>query len=303
MGLIGKHEMLSTKDAAKIFSSKGINDVAHGDFDFVLKVANAFGESLGEVFSVEDVFQECYRRLKSSYKFEYYIKNIIAEKILLGRYSMNTATLLNEFRVGESKADSVILNGISTCYEIKSEYDSLNRLEAQLSSYLKIFDKVNVVTTEAHLGKVEKIAPASVGILRLGKNDVLTPIRPALLSSEPMDVDILMASLRRNEYLSLVKELCGQIPVSTNTGIYDECRTLLRAVDSSKLRPAFCRIVKKSRKIDKGYVECLPKSLLVAGIEYRVPVANKAQLLQNLKIHFSKETLCTTPYSRQSVTN
>jgi hypothetical protein len=303
MGLIGKHEMLSTKDAAKIFSSKGINDVAHGDFDFVLKVANAFGDSLGEVFSVEDVFQECYRRLKSSYKFEYYIKNIIAEKILLGRYSMNTATLLNEFRVGESKADSVILNGISTCYEIKSEYDSLNRLEAQLSSYLKIFDKVNVVTTEAHLGKVEKIAPASVGILRLGKNDVLTPIRPALLSSEPMDVDILMASLRRNEYLSLVYELCGQIPVSTNTGIYDECRTLLRAVDSAKLRPAFCRIVKKSRKIDKGYVECLPKSLLVAGIEYRVPVANKAQLLQNLKIHFSKEALCTTPYSRQSVTN
>ncbi|MBV4475196.1 sce7726 family protein [Pseudomonas botevensis] len=295
--------MLSTKDAAKIFSSKGINDVAHGDFDFVLKVANAFGDALGDVFSVEDVFQECYRRLKSSYKFEYYIKNIIAEKILLGRYSMNTATLLNEFRVGESKADSVILNGISTCYEIKSEYDSLNRLELQLSSYLKIFDKVNVVTTEAHLGKVEKIAPESVGILRLGKNDVLTPIRPALLSSEPMDVDILMASLRRNEYLSLVYELCGQIPVSTNTGIYDECRTLLRTVDSSKLRPAFCRIVKKSRKIDKGYVECLPKSLLVAGIEYRVPVANKAQLLQNLKIHFSKEALCTTPYSRRSVTN
>lgn len=303
MGLKGKHEMLSTKDAAKIFSSKGINDVAHGDFNFLLEVASSFGDALGEVFSVEDIFQECYKRLKSNYKFEYYIKNVIAEKILLGRYSMNTATLLNEFRVGESKADSVILNGISTCYEIKSEYDSLNRLEVQLSSYLKIFDKVNVVTTEGHLGKVEKIAPESVGILRLGKNDVLTPIRPALLSSEPMDVDILMASLRRNEYLSLVGELCGEIPVSTNTGIYDECRTLLRTVDSSKLRPAFCRIVKKSRKIDKGYVECLPKSLLVAGIEYRVPVANKAQLLQNLKIHFSKETLCTIQYSRRSVTN
>jgi hypothetical protein len=303
MGLKGRPEMLSTRDAAKIFSSKGINDVAHGDFDLVLKVASNFADALGEVFSVEDVFQECYRQLKSNYKFEYYIKNVIAEKILLGRYSINTATLLNEFRVGESKADSVILNGISTCYEIKSEYDSLNRLEVQLSSYLKIFDKVNVVTTEGHLHKVERIAPEAVGILRLGKNDVLTPIRPAAISTEPMDVDVLMASLRRIEYLTLVSDLCGEVPVSTNTGIYDECRRLLRTVDSCKLRSAFCRVVKKTRKIDKGYVESLPKSLLVAGIEYRVPAANKSQLLQNLKIHFSKETLCTTRSSRRNVTN
>ena len=112
-----------------------------------------------------------------------------------------------------------------------------------------------------------------------------------------------MASLRRNEYLSLVRELCGEVPASTNTGIYDECRSSLRLVDSSKLRLAFCRTVKNTRKIDKSYVENLPKSLLVAGIEYRVPSANKAQLLQNLKIHFSKEALCTTQYSRRSDTN
>lgn len=303
MVLKGRHEMLSTKDAAKIFSSKGINAVAHGDFDFILKVASSYVDNLSDIFCIEDVFQECYRQLKKSYKFEYYIKNIIAEKILLGRYSLNTATLLNEFRVGESKADSVILNGISTCYEIKSEYDSLNRLEVQLASYLKIFDKVNVVTTEGHLQKVMKIAPGSVGVLRLGKNDVLTQIRPAELSTEPVDVDILMASLRRNEYLSLVRELCGETPVSANTGIYDECRSFLHSVDSAKLRLAFCRTLKNTRKVDKGYVENLPKSLLVAGIEYRVLSANKAQLLQNLKIHFSKETLCTTQYSRRSGTN
>ncbi|KMM80680.1 sce7726 family protein [Pseudomonas deceptionensis] len=295
--------MLSTKDAAKIFSSKGINAVAHGDFDFILEVATKYIDNLSDIFSIEDVFQECYRQLKKDYKFEYYIKNIIAEKILLGRYSLNTATLLNEFRVGENKADCVILNGLSTCYEIKSEYDSLGRLEDQLCSYLKIFDKVNVVTTEGHIKKVEKISPESVGVMRLGKNDVLTQIRPAALSTEPVDVDVLMASLRRNEYLSLVKELCGEVPVSANTGIYEECKSLLRTVDSSKLRTAFCRTVKSTRRIDKGYVGGLPKSLLVAGIEYRVPSSSKIQLLQNMKIHFRKEALCTTQFSRLNGTS
>jgi hypothetical protein len=300
---MGVGVMLSTKQAAKLFSSKGINDIAHGDFELLLDVAGRYVDSLTDFFSVEDVLQRCYTDLKNGYKFEYYIKNIIAEKILVGRYSLNTATLLNEFRVGANKADCVILNGISTCYEIKSEYDGVSRLSAQLSSYLKIFDKVNVVTSESHLSKVEKIAPDSVGILKLGKKDVLTEVRPAALSREKVDVDILMASLRRHEYIALVGELCNEVPKVTNTAIYESCRELLNAADSDELRAAFCRVVKDTRRIDKSYVERLPKSLLVAGIEYRISAADKIKLLDNMHIHFSKEALCTTRSSRLSGTS
>jgi hypothetical protein len=296
-------EILRTKDAAKIFSSKGVNAIARGEFGLLLDVADRYSDVLGDVFSVKDVFQECYKALRSDYKFEYYIKNLIAEKILIGRYSLNTATLLNEFRVGSNKADCVVLNGISTCYEIKSEFDGLSRLSDQLSSYLKVFDKVNVVVSEAHVAKVQKLAPASVGILKLSRRDGFTEVRPAQQSVESVDVNMLMASLRRHEYLALVKKLYGAVPLAANTKIYDECQSMLEAVEPLKLRKAFCAILKATRKIDKRYVEGLPRSLLVAGIEYRVSAGDKIKLLDNLNIQFSKETLCTTQFLRQSGTS
>lgn len=294
---------LNTKDVAKIFSSKEVNAIARGDFEFFLKVAGGIRELLDDVFSVSDVFQECYKVLRSGYKFEYYIKNLIAEKILVGRYSLNTATLLNEFRVGENKADSVILNGCSTCYEIKSEFDGLSRLTDQLDSYLKLFDKVNVVVGDGHLSKVERIIPESVGILTLSKRNGFTEIRPALQTAASVDVDVLMASLRRHEYLALVKELYGDVPSAPNTKIYDECRIALGGADSDKLRKAFCKVLKVTRKIDRSYVEGLPGSLLAAGIEYRISAADKVGLLENLNLHFSKEALCTTQFLRLSGTN
>lgn len=48
--------------------------------------------------------------------------NVIANKILLGKHSLNTSHMLSEFRVGYNKADVVIINGTSSVYEIKSEY-------------------------------------------------------------------------------------------------------------------------------------------------------------------------------------
>ncbi|WP_431702160.1 sce7726 family protein [Pseudomonas sp. BR20] len=294
---------LNTKEVAKIFSSKEVNAIARGDFEFFFKVARGIYEFLDDVFSVSDVFQECYKILRSDYKLEYYIKNLIAEKILIGRYSLNTTTLLSEFRVGESKADSVILNGCSTCYEIKSEFDGLGRLSDQLNSYLRLFDKVNVVVGDGHLSKVERIIPESVGILMLSKRSGFTEIRPALQTAVSVDVGVLMSSLRRHEYLSLVKELYGEVPTVPNTRIYDECRIALEGADSEKLRRAFCKVLKVTRKIDRNYIEGLPVSLLAAGIEYRISAVDKAGLLENLNLHFSKETSCTTQFLRLNGTN
>lgn len=292
--------MLGAKETAKIFSSKALNALANDDFALISEVAIDYSASLSNTFQIRDVFDACYEDLRKNYKFEYYIKNLIARKILIGRHSMNTATLLSEFRVGANKADSVIINGQSTCYEIKSEYDDMSRLTNQLQSYLKIFDKVNVVTTNSHIEKVLRIAPESVGVIKLGRNDALTEIRAAAISTDPVDVDILIASLRRPEYMALVKELCQETPTCPNTRIYEECRKLLREVDSQQLRSAFCRIIKKSRKIDNTYVSALPESLLVAGIEYSMPATSKEKLVKNLNMHLSKETICITQSSRQS---
>lgn len=45
--------------------------------------------------------------------------------MFLKKHKINKAVMLSEFRVGANKADCVILNGLSTCYEIKTELDNL----------------------------------------------------------------------------------------------------------------------------------------------------------------------------------
>lgn len=288
--------MVLVKEAARLFNSKELAAVANGDFSFLLKVASRYSNSLGDTFLAREVFEHCYRDFEKNYKNEYFFKNIVASKVLLGRHSLRTATMLNEFRVGLNKADCVILNGASTCYEIKSEYDSLARLPEQLDSYLRLFDRVSVVTTENHLSKVQATVPDAVGIFKLSARGSLSEVKPADVSDREVDVEILMSSLRKKEYLMLVEHIFGEVPVIYNGSTYDACKDLLATVDSIILREAFCSVLKETRKIDSGFVGALPSNLLAAGIEYKFSAAGRTGLVNNLSAIFSKEAICTVQF-------
>lgn len=295
--------MIFIKEAARLFNSKELSRFAEGNLELLAKVAHRYQESLGDFFYAKDVFDLCYRDFGRNYKNEYFFKNIIAKKILLGRHSLNTATMLNEFRVGNNKADCVILNGASTCYEIKSEYDNLSRLQEQLSSYLKVFDKVYVVTTEKHYEKLEPSMPASVGVLQLSSRNTLTEIKRAGLSEYPVDIEILMSSLRKTEYMSIVHILFGETPKTSNAKTYDACKEMLRGANSGDIRKALCNTLKKTRKADECFIKQLPENLLAAGIEYSFSNASKSRLIHNLNITLSKEALCTTQYYGENSMN
>lgn len=64
-----------------------------------------------------------------------------------------------------ARADVVLVNGIYHCFEIKSELDTLSRLENQLVAYKKYFDMVTVVCTSTHLPKIIENYSQDVGIL------------------------------------------------------------------------------------------------------------------------------------------
>jgi hypothetical protein len=75
---------------------------------------------------VDSLFDAAFSLLKrEGYRHEYIYKAALTHKILLGIHSLQTASMINEFRVGDCKADIAILNGTATVYEVKSERDSL----------------------------------------------------------------------------------------------------------------------------------------------------------------------------------
>lgn len=285
--------MFNFNEIAKIFSSSNINSVSGGDLSLVTRVAKCYQDSFDDTFTVASVFEFCYHLLSREYRNEYYYKNSIAKKILLGRHSINSSTMLTEFRVGANKADCVIVNGISTCYEIKTDFDNLTRLKSQIDSYLKIFDKVNVVVSKKNLTSVLHTAPEEVGVILLNKSGTFREMRSAQLTGAQIDVRVLMRSLRRDEYVGLTESLFGAAPDVSNTEIFRECERLLTSAANEKIRTEFRKIIRQTRALDKDFILSLPTSLIAAGVEFGSTRKARAGLVENMNSILSKDTLCT----------
>lgn len=181
---------------------------------------------LQKELNLYDLYENLYSYLLKNYRNEYVYKNEITKKILLGRHSISTASLLPEFRVGKNKADLVLVNGSSTAFEIKSEYDSFKRLPQQLDTYLKVFEYVNVVTCPSFKNKIMSQIPNEVGVLVLSKRNSLSLIREPVSNLHNIDLSILFDSLRKPEYLQIIKSYYDAVPDAPNTLIHNVCKEL-----------------------------------------------------------------------------
>lgn len=265
-------------------------------------VAKRYHNDLDHEFFAEEVLNACYKEMEKEYRSEYIIKNTIANKILLGRHSLNTATLLSEFRAGKNIADCVIINGESTCYEIKTRYDKLDRLASQLESYGKLFNKTYVVTEYCHLKKTESETPDHVGIIILSERKTLREVRKAYDSNGPIDKELLLKSLRKREYIEIAEKLSGKKLTAPNTEIFSLCKEIFLQADEKRVRDEFHKVIKSSRKVTP-LVNKLPKPLIAASIVYKLSHKQLEQLLSASHTKLDKEVICTTPSSEESSLN
>ena len=146
---------------------------------------------------VYNLFEAAFSLLKrEGYRDEYIYKAALTQKILFGRHSLHTASMLNEFRVGECKADIAILNGSATVYEVKSGRDSLSGLERQVTAYAKVFARVYVIAAENHVDAVMGLVPADVGILRLNSRHQISTLRDSPDCAERTSPAAIFDSIR-----------------------------------------------------------------------------------------------------------
>ncbi|MEI6524187.1 MAG: sce7726 family protein [Bacteroidota bacterium] len=87
-------------------------------------------------------------------------------KILRKAHLNSDTFILDEFslRNGEIRADIAVLNGKLIGYEIKTEKDTLQRLESQMIAYSEVFDQAYIISSENHLPKALEIIPKWWGI-------------------------------------------------------------------------------------------------------------------------------------------
>jgi hypothetical protein len=277
-------------ELARVFSPRVFKDLAvTGSSAFLNYVFEESGFERAPETKLVDLFENIYAFLLRHYRSEYVYKNALVTKILLGRHSLATSSVLTEFPTLSCKADLVILNGSSVAYEIKTELDSLERLQNQIASYRRVFDQVFVVTHESHLGKLSRLLSEEIGLIVLTDRYTLNTVRPSASNKMNASVGDIFDCLRQHEYCEVVKSRFGFVPNVPNTRLYEECRRLFLNLTIDEAHDGMVAVLKRRCKNStlNPFVSSVPHSLKLISLIGGFTVTQRTSLLAKLQSSYS----------------
>lgn len=242
-----------------------INKIEAKKINELLKVSNVDLDRISEMRYLE-LYESLYSILKDEYRCEYiYLNEIFVNELL--KSHEEKCSIITELTISTSKVDLLIVNGTTTAYEIKTELDSLVRLEKQLLDYTRAFDKVYVVTYLEFVDKIKCFLKKNevlnrVGIKVLEKDGNLKCLRKSKSFVKNFDKEIIFNCLLKKE-----REFFGET-------YYKSKEKFLK--HSNKYIHKYFKecLIERRKKLD--FVEGLPKSLKMVG--YKVQnTLNKSQ--------------------------
>lgn len=244
-----KYDIESYRSLSQIFTPSNFNKIVRKDDISFTKGRIKKHVNISQTINNQNLIEYLYNQLLKNYKSEYLYKNALLNKLLLGRYSLKTSTLFNEFKIGNSIADIVILNGDAKVYEIKTEYDSLEKLNKQILDYQQFANKVYVVSNSKHIDKLlSDYKESNIGVIEFTKTNTFKEVLAAKENKEYFQHDTIFKTLRKNEYLEIVYDYFGYLPNVPNTRIFRESLNLITKINVENFQKiAFQKL--KSRKL------------------------------------------------------
>jgi hypothetical protein len=242
---------------ANIISNSTINGIVRaGDYKYlkakIKKYDNKYIQEESRTY--QEYFSYLFNTLKLNYRYEYIYKNVIINKILLEKYSLDTTSVLNEFHVNKSIADLVLINGTSKVFEIKTELDTPIRLANQVADYKRVFKEIFIVTHHTLKDKYLEILSGDIGLIVLTENYSLNTIREPQVNNNFDNLTILKC-LRKNEYSNILLTYFGHLPQVTDFKFYSACKELFAEIPSQVLHELMMRELKKRSVKEKGILE------------------------------------------------
>ena len=235
-------------------------------------LAEQYNSTYGEVIrryiidieskSNRTLISEIYKIMTKSYRNEYVYKNSLLNNLLSTKHCLKTTTALTEISISKSKADFILINGKAVVYEIKTELDSLERLENQLKDYYKSFDHVCVVTCEENLKKLEDLLKDSpAGIYVLTKSNKISSVKEPIGYNLGLDHNVMFKILRKQEFESIIKIHYGELPVVSQVNHYNQCNKLFKNIDINLAYQYMLKELKKRAKIEIDEYKNTPREL------------------------------------------
>lgn len=208
-----------------------------------------------------DYLNYVYRILEKNYCNEYVYKNTLIKKYLVKGFSLKNSKIFNEFRVGNSIADLAMFNGTSKAFEIKTELDNDKRLASQLNEYAKLMEESYLVISADMVDRYLPDINPCVGIIAICQHGRALTIekRRDAKKNEFVDIDVLMSSVRCNEYKWMVKHAYGFLPEVSDFDMFDVCKDMLSRLPTEKLQRLFLDAVKSRNNLTR-ILKSVPRS-------------------------------------------
>lgn len=184
---------------AQVFSTRVIRGLAHQHRPLPLDRLQPLLGLVDDTATLADAFDTAYTLLHNAYRCEYIYKNTLV------RCLSDDANAIIELPVQFSIADVVVIDDRATAYEIKTDFDSLTRLDLQLFSYSSCFEHVYVVTSEAKAHRAAAEIPEHVGVAALTTTGELSVARPSRSDHTRLNHVVMFQILRRDERLAILQ--------------------------------------------------------------------------------------------------
>ena len=180
----------------------GRSQTLEASIDFLQREGRITKDSL-----VADVLETAFETLVRKYPIEYVYKACILKKTIFGTYSPNTTALYMEFPISDARADMLLVNGDATIFEVKTRYDTPDRVNAQLAEYYRCFMSVIVVVEEAEVERYLQRLPAHVGVSALTSRFSMSTRRRPMVMAEKLDHTKMFRLMHQKEYYHAVSDL------------------------------------------------------------------------------------------------
>lgn len=275
---------------SSIFSRSVFSDIMqYDDYSRLNIVRKRYDSPKRNFLTYFDYIRHIYKVLTKEYRCEYVYKNEIINKLLLRTYGTKNTIAFNEFRVKNTIVDFALFNGESKAFEIKTEYDSQRRLQHQMDTYAKLFQKCYIVVPSEMKVEYSKIIPSNVGII------VLTIVNGRIQLKEEkhaqtnrrIDTNVLMHSIRTSEYQNIVKGYFGELPKVSCFDMFNKCKEIIAKIPQKDLHRLFLEEIKK-RASNTHLLASFPAEIRQMCLSLQINKKQSALLLQKLN------TLITT---------
>ncbi|WP_162178958.1 sce7725 family protein [Bifidobacterium stellenboschense] len=197
---------------------------------------------------------------------ESYYQDVVAYRLLLHSHSLRTSKAFRQLHVANSIADTVIINGHGTVYEIKSDLDTFERLEGQLKDYFKVFSYVNVVIPEEKLTCLrERLAVMPefgrhVGVYVLTRRNALKKVQAPDEYNNDLSGLELLKMLRKPEYSAILRSEFGMLPDVPPAMFYPACRKMFLDIPVLKAQALVMAAIKQRNAWTREDLERFPEA-------------------------------------------